>query len=151
MKKLIIDQIYKRKQLIKFLFAGGFATLVNFAILYFLVDICHLWYLLSSGLAFLISFFVSFFSQKFWAFRDNQRDVIYKQMTMYLFTALFGLLFNLLFMYILVDVFHWWYMFAQFVISAFLAVCNYIIYNFFIFNQKDKNISSEFDNQTNKL
>lgn len=143
MKKLIIDQVYKRRQLIKFLFAGGLATLVNFSVLYFLVDICYLWYLLSSGLAFLFSFFVSFFLQKFWTFRDNQRDVIYRQMSMYLFVAIFGLSSNLFFMYILVDVFYWWYMFAQFVISACLAICNYYIYNFFIFNQKDRGISSE--------
>lgn len=141
MKQLVIDQIYKRRQIIKFLISGSTAAGTNFIILFILVDLVHIWYLLASGISFLISFFVSFSLQKFWTFRNKETDAIQKQAVMYFMVTIFGLLSNLLFMYIFVDILHWWYMFAQFVISAVIAVFNYIVYKSIIFKKPLTNIT----------
>jgi len=133
----LLKQIEKRKKLVKFIIAGGLSAFVNFAVLYFLTDIINVWYLASSVVAFILSFFVSFFLQKFWTFEDGSKDIIYRQLSIYLLIALLGLLFNTLFMYLLVDRLKLWYMLAQFFISGFIAICNFIAYKTFVFKKKE--------------
>lgn len=132
----LIELIKKRKEIIKFLIAGGTATLTNFSLLYFFTDILGIWYLLSSVLAFIVAFFVSFFLQKFWTFNDGGRDDLYRQMAAYLVIALLGLSFNATSMYILVDNFKLWYMLAQFFTSGFIAIGNFLAYKTFVFNRR---------------
>lgn len=131
----LIEQIKKRQELIKFLISGGTSALVNFCLLYFFTDILGIWYLLSSVMAFVFSFFVSFFLQKFWTFGDKNRSVLARQMALYLLIALFDLCVNTALMYVLVDMFGLWYMLAQFFVTGTIAVWNFLVYKFFIFNR----------------
>lgn len=126
--------LLKHKQILKYLIAGSCGTFVNLALLYFFTDILLIWYLLSAVLAFILSFFVSFFLQKFWTFSDRDKQKIYRQMAAFLSVALANLVLNTLLMYLLVDSLEIWYMLAQFIISAFIAVESYLVYKFLIFN-----------------
>ncbi|KKT26577.1 MAG: GtrA-like protein [Parcubacteria group bacterium GW2011_GWA2_43_9b] len=133
MREFLLEQIKKRKRIIKYIISGGTAASVNFILLYFFTDILGLWYLLSSVLSFVAAFFVSFFLQKFWTFGDGQRDVLYKQMVVYLSITLFSLAVNTVAMYVLVDLFGVWYMLAQFFVSGLIAFWNFTAYKFFVF------------------
>ncbi|MBA4319640.1 MAG: hypothetical protein C0412_14665 [Flavobacterium sp.] len=124
------------KQIIKFLIAGGMAAFVNLSLLYFFTDILDIWYLISTSMAFIVAFFVSFFLQKFWTFRDNDKQTIHKQIVAYLFISLFNLCVNAIAMYIAVDGFKIWYMLAQFIISGLIAFESYSVYKILIFNKK---------------
>jgi glycosyltransferase involved in cell wall biosynthesis/putative flippase GtrA len=135
MLEIILKLIGKHKEAMKYLIAGGFATLVDFVVLYILTDIVHIWYLLSSVIAFIAAFGVSFSLQKFWTFRDGNTKVIREQMFYYFIVALINLGINTLFIYILVDHIRLWYMLGQFIASAFIAIWSYLIYKFMIFNQ----------------
>ncbi|MDD4271825.1 MAG: glycosyltransferase [Patescibacteria group bacterium] len=136
----MIALLLKYKQIIKYLIAGGTATLTDLCLLYFFTDILDIWYLLSAVLAFSIAFFVSFFLQKFWTFRDPDKEAMYKQMVVYFGVCLTNLVINTVLMYVFVDFFKIWYMLAQVIISGLIACESYLIYKFFIFN---KNIKSE--------
>lgn len=131
----MFNLLLKHKQIFKYLIAGSIGTFVNLALLYFFTDILLIWYLLSAVLAFILSFFVSFFLQKFWTFSDRDKDKMYRQMAGFLLVALANLVLNTLLMYLLVDGLEIWYMLAQFIISAFIAVESYLIYKFLIFNR----------------
>ncbi len=135
----MILQSDSHRKIIKFIFAGGTATAVNFVLLYVFVDIVHLWYLAGSGLSFVFAFFVSFSLQKFFTFKDKKVDQVYKQLFQYLIVTLSGLAFNLLCMWVLVDHFGLWYMLAQFFTSAVVAVFNYFAYKEVIFKLRIKN------------
>ena len=124
------------KQLARYVISGGTAATVNLALLYVLTDYLAIWYLFSTMLSYVISFFVSFFLQKFWTFRDSRRDHINKQLVIYAGIAGFGLGFNVLLMYFLVDILHIWYMFSQIIVGFILAFCNFLFYKFFVFNQE---------------
>lgn len=128
--------LLKYKQIIKYLIAGGTATLVDLSLLYFLTDILEIWYLISAVLAFGGAFFVSFFLQKFWTFRDPDKEIMYRQMRLYLAVALANFIINTALMYILVDGFKIWYMLAQFMVSSLIAFESYLVYKFFVFNNK---------------
>lgn len=138
MKDLLRHNIIKHKRPIKYLIAGGLAAFVDLSLLYFFTDILGIWYLFSACLAFVVAFFVSFFLQKFWTFRDNDKERMYKQMAVYLFVALVNFMINAVFMFMLVDGFKIWYMLAQVVTSGLIACESYLVYKFFIFNQTAK-------------
>lgn len=138
MTEFFSQNLHHFKQLTRYVISGGSAATVNLTILYLLTSRLHIWYLFSAILAYVISFFVSFFLQKFWTFRDGRKEQMHKQMTIYFFVALAGLGINTLFIYLFVDVFHIWYLSAQFIVSGFLAFSNFAIYKFFIFNRPIK-------------
>ncbi|MDO8592362.1 MAG: glycosyltransferase [bacterium] len=132
----MMNFLRKYKQIIKYFIAGGAAAAVDLGLLYFLTDILGIWYLISTSLAFAAAFFVSFFLQKFWTFRDPDQTVIYKQLATYLAVALVNFTLNAALMYILVDGFKIWYLLAQFLASGLIAGESYFIYKFVIFNKK---------------
>lgn len=147
--KIMINLLLKYKQIIKYLIAGSTAALVDLSLLYFFTSLLGVWYLVSACLAFTLAFFVSFSLQKFWTFRDIDKEVMYKQMKIYLAVALANLALNAALMYIFVDGFKVWYMFAQFIASGLIACESYLVYKIFIFNQTVKSINDKFGDKMN--
>ena len=137
MVRWAIKLINRYKRLVKFGIAGMSATLTQFIILYTLTEL-GLWYLASTSLGFIVAFFISFFLQKFWTFRDTNRDKMYSQMAVYLAAALIGLLFNAGGMYVLVEYANFWYILAQMVMVVFIATCNFFVYKFLIFKNNNE-------------
>ena len=101
----LIRFIYRKKQYVKFIISGGTAAITDLVLLYIFTDILGLWYLISAAAAFIVAFFVSFFLQKFWTFRDNSRDRIFKQLGQYLTVGIVNLCINTMGMYVVVDKF----------------------------------------------
>ncbi len=108
-------------KVLRFLVAGGTATVVNIAALYILTDLAGIWYLISSAIAFALSFGVSFTMQKYWAFRNNNIEKVRRQLPMHLSLALFNLAVDVLLVYTLVEMFGMWYILAQIVAAAVIA------------------------------
>ena len=123
--------------------------MVNLVLLYIFTDIFKIWYLFSSILAFCVAFFVSFFLQKYWTFRDRDQEKIYRQMGLYLAVALTNLGLNTLLMYLSVDLFKIWYLLAQVFVTAVIAVESFLIYKFFIFNRQAKSVSALSNSKKN--
>lgn len=134
----MINFLQKHKQIVKYLIAGGTSAFVDLSLLYFFTDVLGVWYLISAGLAFVLAFFISFFLQKFWTFRDGDKEAMYKQMGAYLAVALINFVINIILMYVMVDGLKVWYMLAQFIVSGLIAVESYLVYKFFIFNRNSK-------------
>ncbi len=128
----------KNKMVIKYLTSGGTAAATDLILLFLLTDILNLWYIISASLSFIVAFFISFFLQKFWTFRDRTRDKIKQQMGLYFFIGVVNLIINGLGMYVLVDFFNIMYIFAQVIAGAFIAVVSFLIYRYVIF-KKGKN------------
>ena len=131
----LIIQALKKKLYIKYIIAGGTATVVDLIILFLLTEIIGLWYLISAVIAFIVAFFVSFFLQKFWTFRDNNKEKIFKQMGMYLSVGLMNLIINTIGMYVLVDKFDLMYMIAQIIMICLVAISSFLIYRYIIFKK----------------
>ena len=123
-------------EIVRFLIAGTTATLVNMIVLYALTEFAGVWYLLSLTVAFLIAFLISFTLQKFWTFAEKNKERMGNQAVWFFIVQMGGLLFNMLALYIAVDVFGLWYMGAQFFILLFIAASNFLIFKFVIFNKQ---------------
>jgi putative flippase GtrA len=123
----------KHEQIFKFLIAGGIAFAINIVVLYALTDILHIYYLISTVLAFLVAFLVSFFLQKFWTFREHSRGNLHVQLPLYLGMQIVNLGLNTGLMYMLVEYVHIWYILSQAIITTILAVIVYVINKKYIF------------------
>lgn len=134
MVKIFFRQVHKNTQIVKFIIAGGTAALANFTLLYGLTETVGLWYIFSATIAFIISFFVSFYLQRHWTFEVQSHDRMYRQMYIYFIVAVINLVINDVAMYLAVEFLGMWYMLAQFIIYALLAGSSFLIYKYFIFN-----------------
>ncbi|MFA6171549.1 MAG: glycosyltransferase [Patescibacteria group bacterium] len=139
----ILREVYKRKTIVKFIFSGGTAAFTDLALLYALTSVFGIWYLISAMIAFVVAFFVSFFLQKFWTFRDGDKKKMYRQMTKYFIVGVFNLGINTIGMYLTVDIFRVFYLFAQVIVSAFVAIESFLIYKHFIFRKEGESSAEE--------
>ena len=126
----------KYAKVMRFLISGGMATFVNIGLLYVFTDLIRIWYVLSAALAFIFAFVVSFTMQKFWTFKDASKENVHRQALVYFLAGLANLGLNSLLIYILVEYSGLHYLMSQIIISAFIAIENYFIYQFLVFNKK---------------
>ena len=135
MTEIINIFITKYKLYIKYIIAGGTAAATNLAILIFMTDVLNIYYLISTTVAFIIAYFVSFYLQKFWTFRDNSRDQIVKQMSVYFMVGVVNLGINDGGMYVLVDKVKLHHIPSQIIMGALIAIGSFMIYRFIIFKK----------------
>ncbi len=129
--------LFKKNILLRYLVSGLLAgALTNLGLLFILTHFFGIFYIYSSIIAFLASITLSFGLQKFWTFSDKELKGVHSQFSRYTILALLGLVINALLMYILVDRAHLWYILAQIIVNAFIAVLNFLMYKFFIFHKK---------------
>jgi len=135
MLESLLKQIYKYRQIIRYIISGGTAALVNLVLLYVFTDFLKVWYLFSSVLAFCLAFFVSFFLQKYWTFSDWGKGKMYQQMGVYFAVSVANLGVNTGLLYLAVDKLKIWYLLAQVLVLAIIAIESFIIYKFLIFER----------------
>ncbi len=123
--------------MVRYLIAGGTGALVHFAVLIGLVEYAGFYAVTASVCAFSVAFFVSFTLQKFWAFRNYKRSDSARQAGSYLLIGLMNLVINAVLMYLFVESLHLWYILAQVITTALIAVESYVLYTYIVFNQSD--------------
>ena len=136
MSETLAQLLQKYGQFVRFVLAGVFAFAINLVALYFFTDIVGIYYLISTVLAFLISFSVSFTLQKFWTFQDNSRDHLHIQLPLYLGMQLTNITLNAALMFVFVEYLHVWYLYSQAVISLALAAAIFFINKKYIFKKR---------------
>ncbi len=124
-----------RIRIAKYIISGGTAASVNLGFLFLFADVLGLHYLVAGVLAFVLAFGVSFTLQKFWTFQNHDRALIPKQMVIYLTVSVFSLMVNTILLYLFVEWFGWWHIWAQVMAGGLLALINFFIYRFVIFHQ----------------
>lgn len=122
-------------KIVRYLFSGGIAAITNLALLWLFTSVIHIWYLLSSILAFMIAFGVSFVLQKFFTYQDHSTQGMKGQALTYLLVTGTNLALNTGLMYLAVDKAHMNYILAQIVVSIVIAIESYVIYGIFIFKK----------------
>lgn len=120
-------------RIIRYVFAGGAATVSNLIILYTCVHYFKLWYLTSAIISFCSSVVISYLLQKFFVFKNYSTQNIHLQFLNFSIYNLIMLGLNTVLMYIFVDVIGLWYLLAQAVVSIITAFINYNYFNKIIF------------------
>jgi len=128
----------RRKGVIKFVIAGCLAGGSDLVFLFLFHGLLLWGIVISTSIAFILSFLVSFTLQKFWTFRNYHRDRMFGQLCLYLFNAFIGLNLNGFLMHLLVYRYQIWYLLAQVIVSSVIGLYNFVVYKFIVF-KKNKN------------
>ncbi len=123
-------------KILRYLFSGGTAAVTDLTLLYIFTDVFGIWYILSSVLAFLVAFAVSFILQKFFTFQDHAMDGVRGQALVYLLVTSFNLGLNTALVFAFVHYAGFHYLFAQILASIIIAVESFVVYGLFIFKPK---------------
>jgi predicted glycoside hydrolase/deacetylase ChbG (UPF0249 family)/putative flippase GtrA len=122
-------------EVIRFVIAGVISTGSNLLLLFLFTDILGLWYIASAITSYLLAIAISFTLQKFWAFAHHSVAHVREEVFWYILNNVFGLVFDAVGLFVLVEYFGMWYMFAQFILLALIATWNFFIYRFVIFRR----------------
>lgn len=128
---------YQNSRVLRYLVSGACGTLTDLFFLWFFASVCHIWYLASAVIAFILAFSVSFTLQKFWTFKDNSMEQIYSQGFAYGAITLINLGINTLLVYGFVEALHAHYLVAQAFAAAIVAIESYFLYRRFVFNRHE--------------
>lgn len=109
------------RQFIKFSIIGGFNTLVDLSLYVFFTRVVGWHYLLAATIAFIAASSGSFLFNRYWTFRLSGKENIHWEYLKFILVAAIGLLFTILFLYILVDKFYWYDLLAK-VVTIFVVV-----------------------------
>lgn len=120
-------------QVLRFGISGGTAALLGLVSIYVLTDVLHVWYVVSSTIAFVVTFLVAFSLQEFWTFREKTMSRIPVQSTLSLILGGLNFILNAVLIYVLVDYLHIQYLLAQIIIYAFFGLLDFFIYKLVIF------------------
>lgn len=131
----IIKLLFSYKRLIKYIISGGTAATTDLFLLFLFHDVLEINVVVAATLAFIAAFFVSFYLQKFWTFRDNSRDKIKQQMGIYFIVGAVNTVINAWGMNLLVNGWQVWYLLAQVIVAGSIALYNFAIYRFIIFKK----------------
>jgi putative flippase GtrA len=123
-------------RLFRYLISGGTAAATNVGILFLLVQFWNFHYLQASITAYLLAIVVSFTLQKFWTFQDRPTHDVHAQFFRYVTVVLANLALNTALMYVFVSTMHIWYIFAQILAIAIIAVTGYFGYKYFVFVER---------------
>jgi len=114
-------------QIVRFCFGGAAGVAAYFITLYFLTEYFEIRYTTSSVVAFVVNMSSNFLFHKFWTFKNKEkkRRVVGRQLVLYVAMILtfFGL--NLLFLYLMVEYLHLWYIGAQGILTILFSVLSY--------------------------
>jgi len=138
-KRFINTYYVKDRLIIRYIVAGGIGALINIGVLFILVDVLGMWYLISAILSFIASLIVTFFLQKFWAFKDSSivKKHVRKQAILYIISSTSFLFINILILYVLVDVLDVWYLLAQFLSLGIVATGSFLFNKSVTFKKKE--------------
>ena len=123
----MFGQLAAVPKIARFIISGTLSAVVNFTLLYFLTELLHFRYLFSSICSFSVAIAVSFLLQKHWTFENQEKDTIFKQASIFSLVAFCNLLLNTGLVFVFVEKLGLWYMFAQFISSAFITVESFFL------------------------
>ena len=124
-----------RKAFVKFMISGCFGIVNDLIFLFIFHGLFKLGIVVSTSLAFGLSFAANFTLQKLWTFRDFNQSKAFSQMFLYSLNVLIGLSANGVLMHYFVYEMGIWYMFSQILVDMILGLYNFIVYKLIIFKK----------------
>ena len=119
----------------RFFIVGGLSVVTYYSLLWGLTEFAGVWYIVSSVVAFVGYYFVNFLSQKYWTFKNNDRDALNRQLIQYTLMAVANWVINTSLLYVLVEYLHLYYLVAQVILTVLVSVIAYFGFKY-IFRTK---------------
>ena len=115
-------------KVMRYVISGGSAAVLNIGTLFVLTHFFGVWYLASSVVAFLVGFVVSFVLQRTWTFDHRTTEGLARHTLLYFIVTVSNTLLNTMVVFGLVEYMRVWYVAAQIIAGAFIALTSFFIY-----------------------
>ena len=132
MKELIKKNYFKYKDFIIYFIVGCIATLINVFSYYFYRMIINIYYI-NVILSWITSLSFAFYLNRKYVFKSKNKVI--KELISFSFSRLLTLFLELIFMYILVDLFKINDMFAKLINLIIVFISNYLLSKFLVFKK----------------
>ena len=123
--KHLIEQIFK------FGIVGFLAFLIDYGLLFVLTEYCHIYYLISSVISFIVSLIFNYILSIKWVF-DVTKKQTYKEVIIFVILSVIGLGINELIMYLGVDNLNIHYMIVKLAATFIVMIWNFVTRKIFI-------------------
>lgn len=130
----------KLLKLIRYGISGSLGAITHIGVLSLLTDFFKIHYLISTTVGFIASYFVSFFMQKHWTFKNSNNEKLRSQMIIYFIIGSINLGLNAVGMRVMVGSVGLHHILSQIVVSGSIAIYTFFIYRL-IFKENNENIN----------
>ncbi len=130
-------RLFKSAKIVKYLFVGGCAAIVDISIFFIFAKLLNLNYLLVSSVSFIIATLVNYLLSIKIVFISNVRFKTKTEVLLVYFISSLGLLMHLTILYIFIDQLLFEKMLSKFIATATVFVWNFSARNFFVFKKKE--------------
>ena len=131
-------KFFEQTTFAKFFISGAIGGSIDLILLYLFHDLLNWGVVLSTSLAFLLSFMVSFYLQRVWTFNCQEGKKVPREVVLYILNAFLSLNINGFGMHFLAVELNIWYLLSQIIINVLLGILNFFIYRFIIFRKDDE-------------
>lgn len=123
------------RQLLLYSVVGGVAFVVDYGSLWVLTEYCHLYYLVSAAIAFILGLGVNYVLSTVFVFTQRKYDNKYLEIIIFSIVGVVGLLFNELLIYIIADCLGLHYMIGKIVSTIVVFFWNFFARKYLLFHQ----------------
>ncbi|MCF0199022.1 MAG: GtrA family protein [Bacteroidaceae bacterium] len=123
-------------QLFRYTFVGGFAFLIDFALLYVLTEYVHCYYIVSATISFLAGLLANYLLSKVWVFTQSQCKNAKIEFLLFAVIGLVGLLLNDLLIWLLSNFIGLWYMLSKIIATVITYLWNFFARKYLLFSRK---------------
>lgn len=112
-------------QITRFSIVGGISVAIYYSVFIGFVELFRVWYVLSAFSAFVFYFVTNFTLQKYWAFKNTDSKYVARQLREFTVMAVANWVVNTTLLYVFVEYFNVWYVYAQLVLTVFVSIIAY--------------------------
>lgn len=113
-------------QAVRFCIAGAAGVLAYYTALYCLTEYLGVWYVASAVVGFILNTGLNFTLQKFWTFQNKETRMVHRQIVLYVAMTISLLVGNTVFLYLMVQYLHMWYIGAQMILTVVISILSFI-------------------------
>ena len=115
------------RQVVRFCITGAAGLIAYYAALYGLTEYLGVWYIISAVIGFILNTGLNFTLQKFWTFQNRKTRMVGRQLVLYVAMTVSFLIGNTVFLYLMVEYMHMWYITAQVILTIIISTLSFII------------------------
>lgn len=129
----LLDRSTLPGQLFRYGIVGGIAFVVDYGTLWFLTDVCHVHYLVSAGIAFVLGLLCNYFLSTRFVFGESRLQNQWAEFTAFLVIGVIGLLLNELILYVCQDIMGIHYLLGKIISTIIVFFWNFLARRFLLF------------------
>ncbi len=130
---------FKYKEQILYILFGGFTTVVNIVTFTLCADVLNMGTYIANLIAWILSVLFAYITNKLWVFESKTTDIksLVREITTFTGARLLTLGFDMVIMYVGIDLFHLNKLLMKIVANVVVIVSNYVFSKLFIFKKAD--------------